>query len=51
MAQQHTQNAYFRIVKTILLRYKKPLFTRQKPYFCNVKTTFLVDAYIALIKH
>ena len=51
MAQQHTQNAYFRIAKTILLQCKNPLFARQKPYFCNAKTTFLVDAYIALIKH
>ena len=51
MAQQHTQNAYFRIAKTILLQCKNPLFARQKPYFCNAKTPFLVDAYIALIKH
>ena len=51
MAQQHTQNAYFCIAKTILLQCKNPLFARQKPYFCNAKTPFLVDAYIALIKH
>ena len=51
MAQQHTQNAYFRNAKTILLQCKNPLFARQKPYFCNAKTPFLVDAYIALIKH
>ena len=51
ITQQHTQNAYFRIAKTILLRYKNPLFARQKPYFCNAKTPFLVDPYIALIKH
>ena len=51
MAQQHTQNAYFRIAKTILLQCKNPLFARQKPYFCNAKNPFLVDAYIALIKH
>ena len=51
MAQQHTQNAYFRIAKTILLQCKNHLFARQKPYFCNAKTPFLVDAYIALIKH
>ena len=51
ITQQHTQNAYFRIAKTILLQCKNPLFARQKPYFCNAKTPFLVDAYIALIKH
>ncbi len=51
MAQQHTQNAYFRNAKTILLQCKNPLFAHQKPYFCNAKTPFLVDAYIALIKH
>ena len=51
ITQQHTQNAYFRNAKTILLHAKNPLFARQKPYFCNAKTPFLVDAYIALIKH
>ena len=51
MAQQHTQNAYFRNAKTILLQCKNPLFARQKPYFSGAKTPFLVDAYIALIKH
>ena len=51
ITQQHTQNAYFRNAKTILLQCKNPLFARQKPYFCNAKTPFLVDAYIALIKH
>ena len=51
ITQQHTQNAYFRIAKTILLHAKNHLFARQKPYFCNAKTPFLVDAYIALIKH
>ena len=51
ITQQHTQNTYFRIAKTILLQRKNPLFARQKPYFCNAKTPFLVDAYIALIKH
>ena len=51
MAQQYTQNAYFRNAKTILLQCKNYLFARQKPYFCNAKTPFLVDAYIALIKH
>ena len=51
ITQQHTQNAYFCIAKTILLQCKNPLFARQKPYFCNAKTPFLVDAYIALIKH
>ena len=51
ITQQHTQNAYFRIAKTILLQCKNPLFARQKPYFCNAKNPFLVDAYIALIKH
>ena len=51
MAQQHTQNTYFRNAKTILLQCKNHLFARQKPYFCNAKTPFLVDAYIALIKH
>ena len=51
ITQQHTQNAYFRIAKTILLQCKNPHFARQKPYFCNAKTPFLVDAYIALIKH
>ena len=49
--QQHTQKAYFRNAKTILLQCKNHLFAHQKPYFCNAKTTFLVDAYIALIKH
>ena len=51
ITQQYTQNAYFCIAKTILLQCKNPLFARQKPYFCNAKTPFLVDAYIALIKH
>ena len=51
ITQQYTQNAYFRNAKTILLLCKNPLFARQKPYFCNAKTPFLVDAYIALIKH
>ena len=51
ITQQYTQNAYFRNAKTILLQCKNPLFARQKPYFCNAKTPFLVDAYIALIKH
>ena len=51
MAQQHTQNANFCIAKTILLQCKNPLFARQKPYFCNAKTPFLIDVYIALIKH
>ena len=51
ITQQHTQNAYFCIAKTILLQCKNHLFARQKPYFCNAKTPFLVDAYIALIKH
>ena len=51
ITQQHTQNANFCIAKTILLQCKNPLFARQKPYFCNAKTPFLVDAYIALIKH
>jgi len=51
ITQQHTQNAYFRTPKTILLQCKNPLFARKKPYFCNAKTPFLVDAYIALIKH
>ena len=51
ITQQHTQNAYFRNAKTILLQCKNPLFARQKPYFCNAKTPFLIDAYIALIKH
>ena len=51
ITQQHTQNAYFRNAKTILLQCKNPLFARQKPYFCPAKTPFLVDAYIALIKH
>ena len=51
ITQQYTQNAYFRIAKTILLQCKNPHFARQKPYFCNAKTPFLVDAYIALIKH
>ena len=41
MAQQHTQNAYFRIAKTILLQCKNPLFARQKPYFCTAKRGFL----------
>ena len=51
ITQQYTQNAYFRNAKTILLQCKNHLFARQKPYFCNAKTPFLVDAYIALIKH
>ena len=41
MAQQHTQNAYFRNAKTILLQCKNPLFARQKPYFCTAKRGFL----------
>ena len=50
MAQQHTQNAYFRNAKTILLQCKNPLFARQKPYFCTAKRGFLffvimVDAF------
>ena len=41
MAQQHTQNAYFRIAKTIRLQCKNPLFARQKAYFCTAKRGFL----------
>ena len=44
MAQQHTQNAYFRNAKTILLQCKNPLFARQKPYFCTAKRGFLFFA-------
>ena len=46
MAQQHTQNAYFRIAKTILLQCKNPLFARQKPYFCTAKRGFLYNGII-----
>ena len=50
ITQQHTQNAYFRNAKTILLQCKNPLFARQKPYFCTAKRGFLffaimVDAF------
>ena len=41
ITQQHTQNAYFRIAKTILLQCKNPLFAHQKPYFCTAKRGFL----------
>ena len=44
--QQHTQNAYFRIAKTILLQCKNPLFARQKPYFCTAKRGFLYNGII-----
>ena len=44
ITQQHTQNAYFRIAKTILLQCKNPLFARQKPYFCTAKRGFLFFA-------
>ena len=44
MAQQHTQNAYFRNAKSILLQCKNPLFVRQKPYFCTAKRGFLFFA-------
>ena len=44
--QQHTQNAYFRIAKTILLQYKNPLFARQKAYFCTAKRGFLYNGII-----
>ena len=43
ITQQHTQNAYFRIAKTILLQCKNPLFARQKPYFCTAKRGFLYN--------
>ena len=50
ITQQHTQNAYFRNAKTILLQCKTPLFARQKPYFYTAKRGFLffaimVDAF------
>ena len=41
MAQQHTQNAYFRIAKSILLQCKNPLFGVQKPPFYIAKVWFL----------
>ena len=44
ITQQHTQNAYFRNAKTILLQCKNPLFARQKPYFCTAKRGFLFFA-------
>ena len=44
ITQQHTQNAYFCIAKTILLQCKTPLFARQKPYFCTAKRGFLFFA-------
>ena len=46
ITQQHTQNAYFRIAKTILLQCKNHLFARQKPYFCNAKRGFLYNGII-----
>ena len=46
ITQQHTQNAYFRIAKTILLQCKNPLFARQKPYFCTAKRGFLYNGII-----
>ena len=46
ITQQHTQNAYFRFAKTILLQCKNPLFARQKPYFCTAKRGFLYNGII-----
>ena len=46
ITQQHTQNAYFCIAKTILLQCKNPLFARQKPYFCTAKRGFLYNGII-----
>lgn len=41
ITQQHTQKAYFRNAKTILLHAKNPLFTLQKTPFWRARSGFL----------